>query len=65
MVRWFVRTVEATSLKYFSSSTLEIGVHKCNESDWKKFFPAREDKKKRIEYLKEQKSLFCLDEIDL
>ena len=52
MVRWFVRIVEASSLDYFNSSSLEVGVHKCNESDWKKFFNAKPDKKKRIEKLK-------------
>ena len=52
MVRWFVRIVDASSLDYFNSSSLEVGVHKCNESDWKKFFKAKPDKKKRIEKLK-------------
>ena len=65
MVRWYVRIVEASSLNYFSSQSFEVGVHKCDEKDWKKFFKARGDKKERIEKLKESKSLFCINEADL
>ena len=60
MVRWYVAIAEGDGSNYFSKKQI-VKVHKCNEDDWKTFFPPKKDIKERIDQLKKEGTMFCLN----
>ena len=45
--------------------TQEIGVHKCSEKDYEKFYPVSIGSKIKIDSFKKQNAFNCLDDLDI
>ena len=45
--------------------TQEIGVHKCTEKDYEKFYPMSIGSKIKIDSFKKQNAFNCLDDLDI
>ena len=62
LVEWVVHIIEGDGTK--SNVTQEVGVHKCNQSDWDKFFPPSNKSKRTFELYKNKEVMFCMDNVD-
>ena len=67
-VRWYVSidvTVDDGPRGMREKSIAEIGVHPCNDEEWKRLFPGSSDlEEKRIRSFKTGEDIMCLDKKD-
>ena len=62
MVFWDVSIVKAGG--NIDEEKVHIGVHKCNDTDWERFYDVTTESEKRFNRIKDNESAFCLDEYD-
>ena len=61
-VRWEAFIIENNGVSDYQRT--EIGVHRCQNEDFNKFYDVSSASESRVNYLKKEGSLWCLDTHD-
>ena len=59
-VKWNVYLEERLNLRIVGRT--EVSIHPCEERDFIKFYPVSQNSVRMLEFLKETKALYCIDE---